>query len=112
MNTYMTTRDLSCNTICDSFLFNHTYKYSSTKLRNVVELNTNVGNCVSTSAAQTKGFKLPQPNTFNNINGVYRCEVQAWDPAEKAGQQQTMSTKMQQANRLTYIKKGGRYVYY
>lgn len=108
----MSGTDVSCNRCCDVFLFNHTFSYVNRKIGNVVEINTNVGNIVSTSSAQTKGLKLQQPNSYNNNNKVYRCEVNSWNPTQKAGQQQTMSTKMQQSNRLQNIKRGGRTVYY
>lgn len=108
----MGTRDLSCNSICDSFLYNHTFKYSTAKIVNIVELNTDVGNTNCFTPEQVRGFKLKQPNSYNNNNRIYRCEVPAWNPKQKAGQQQTMSTKMQQSNRLQNIKRGGRTVYY
>ena len=109
----MSAKDISCNnSICDSFLFNHTFNYASTKIKNVVELNTDVGNVVCLTTQQVKGFKLPQPNSYNNNNRNYRCEFTAWNPAQKAGQQQTMSTKMRQSKRLQNIKRGGKTVYY
>ena len=70
----MSAKDISCNnSICDSFLFNHTFNYASTKIKNVVELNTDVGNVVCLTTQQVKGFKLPQPNSYNNNNRNYRC---------------------------------------
>lgn len=95
-----------------NFMYGHTYNYSLNKVSNIVEINTDVGNCVSTSAAQTRALKLPQPNSYNNNNKVYRCVVDSWNPSQKAGQQQIKSKKMQQSNKLQYVRKGGRTVYY
>ena len=106
---------------CSAFLFNHTFNYSRNKIGNVVETNTSIGKCVSSSSAQTRGFKLPQPNSYNNNNRNYRCEMPAWNVAQKqgtgvgpngqalpkdkqlifGGQQQNMSKKMQISRALT-----------
>lgn len=96
----MGTRDLSCNSICDSFLYNHTFEYSTAKIANIVEINTDVGNTNCFTPEQVRGFKLKQPNSYNNNNRVYRCEVAAWNPADVAGQQQNSSTKMRQSKAI------------
>lgn len=89
----------------------HTFKYSSGKVCNVVQDNSNVIDFKNAPAVRTNACRMPQPQSKNNINANYRCDMPAWDPAQKRNQQQTQSNKMRQSERLRNSR-SGRTVYY